>query len=422
MTAHQFPTRPHTTSRSLELKQSILASFVLDTEQARQRLVGFSESDWISVLWWLDISGMALYFLERSQQVGIEDVLPALVRASLSQRLASNRARTRALLEEACALSASFEVAGIPHALLKGITLVPHSVTASTFRAQTDLDFLVPAALAERAAHHIQLRGYTLHAISGSTLEYRAGSPSVPDLDNIYSEHTQRALELHLVHEGHPESQLLARRVALSSAATLIYSLSPEDILVQQALHLLKHLCGEHTRVSWVLEFRRHILSRSDNYSFFQLAASRAAGFPNGHLAMAVALYTVRELFASHGAVLPELWRESALPPRVRLWLERYLRTLLLSDEIGSKLYALLQTQVPRTSSQVKTTGQILLPRTPPAPLLRARPGERFVERCSRYAIEFKYFQLRLRFHIREGIRFAIEATRWNRAVAKGDR
>jgi hypothetical protein len=422
MATYRFPTRPRLTSRSLDLKQSILASFVLDQEQARPRLVGFNEVDWLSILWWLDISGIAIYFLDRVQQIGIEGILPQAVHSSLAQRLENNRSRTQALFDEACALSASFDADGIPYALLKGITLVPHSVPDSALRAQTDLDFLVPARLAERASRHIHLRGYTLYAISGNTLEYRAGSPSIPDLANIYSVHTQRALELHLAPEGLPESQLLERRVELCHAPARIYSLSPEDILVRQALHLLKHLCGEHTRISWVLEFRRHILTRCDAPSFFQRAASCAANSFNGSLAMAVAIWSACELFSDSGVNLPEEWRESAIPPHIKLWLERYLRNLLLSDEIGSKLYALLQTQVPSAPSTVRSTSQILLPRTLPAPIFRSRPGERLTERCSRYAIELSFFQRRLRFHIREGIRFIIEATRWNRAIAKEGR
>jgi hypothetical protein len=419
MAKHGFPTRPRPTSRSLELKQSILAAFVFDAEQTRQRLVGFDEADWLSIFWWLDISGIAIYFLDRTQQIGIESALPQSVHSSLNQRFERNRSRTRALFDEACALSASFEADGIPYALLKGITLVPYSVPDSSLRAQTDLDFLVPATLAERAAHHIHLCGYKLHAISGNTLEYRAGAPSIPDLANIYSADTQRALELHLAPEGLPESQLLERRVELCSMHTRIYSLSPEDILVQQALHLLKHLCGEHTRVSWVLEFHRHLLARRNDSPFIQRAAAHAADSFNGNLAMAIAIWASRELFAEPGVDLPEEWRECALPPRVRLWLERYLRSSLLSDEIGSKLYALLQAQVPCAASHVRTTRQILVPRRLPAPLFRSRPGERFVERRSRYVMEFNFFQRRLYFHIREGIRFIIEATRWNRAVAK---
>ena len=419
MTTHRFLTRPRPTSRSLELKQSILAAFVLDRGQARQGLVGFNEADWLSVLWWLDISGIAIYFLNRAQQIGIESALPQSVRSSLAQRLDRNRSRTQALFDEACALSTSFDEDGIPYALLKGITLVPHSVPDSALRAQTDLDFLVPTSFAERAVHHMRFHGYKLHAISGNTLEYRAGAPSIPNLANIYAVDTQRALELHLAPEGLPESQLLARRVELCSAPTRIYSLSPEDILVQQALHLLKHLCGEHTRVSWVLEFHRHLLARRNDSSFIQRAAAHAANFFNGNLAMAIAIWTSRELFAESGVDLPEEWCESALPPRVRLWLKRYLRSSLLSDEIGSKLYALFQAQVPGATLQGKTTSQILLPRTLPVPIFSSRQGERFKERCSRYAIEFNFFQRRLYFHIREGIRFVIEATRWNRAVAK---
>lgn len=410
------------TLRSLELKESILASFVLERAEARERLVGFDEVDWLSVLWWLDISCIALYFIDRMVTLGLDTLLPYAVHHGLSERLKNNRIRAQALFEESCILTSWFEEAGIPYAVLKGITLVPHSVPASALRVQTDLDLLVAANHAELATHYIHRLGYRLHASSGNTFEYRAGMPSVPDLANLYSVHTQRSLELHVAQTGSVDAGFLDRRVPVVYGSASIYCLSPADILVQQALHLLKHLCGEHTRISWILEFSRHVEFRRNDYTFLRLAERRATDFPNADLAMAISLWLSGDLFSCVDFDLPRQWRNDAIPPRVRLWLERYARSLLLNDAIGSKLYALLREQLPRLGGPARTTRQILWPRAFPGPLLQARPGEGLADRCSRYAVEVNFFMRRLWFHVREGVRFALESSRWNRTVARGGR
>lgn len=87
-----------------------MASFALPCDEARRRLAGFSEGDWQSAMWWLDISGIAIYFLDRIQQFG-EDVVPLPMQQALDQRLTANRVRIRALKEEASTLAAWFNTA-----------------------------------------------------------------------------------------------------------------------------------------------------------------------------------------------------------------------------------------------------------------------------------------------------------------------
>lgn len=422
MPGSRFPARAKSTLRSLALKEAIVASFALDPGQALLRLAGFEEPDWLSILWWLDISGMAIYFHHRAREIGADAVLPRGVDASLAQRLGNNRIRMKALFDESRALAACFESAGVPYALLKGITLAPHSVPESTLRCQTDLDFLIAARHADRAMHSAYRFGYRLHAQSGNTLEFRAGAASLPDLANLYAVQTQRALELHLAPNAAGDFHLLTRRTVRTFGEARIYTLSPADILVQQALHLLKHLCGEHTRLSWVLEFWRHLKNRRSDRAFWQLAQAHAAETAHGNLAMGVGAWVAEELFGGAQAELPAQWRAEALPVRVRLWLERYARNLLLSDTIGNKLYALLCKEVPGATHPARSTGQILLPRVLPAPMFAARSNENHAERRARYRAEARFILWRLWFHLREGARFAIEASRWNRTVARAER
>lgn len=422
MSVSPFPTRIKTTARSAALKQAIVASFALDSHAARMRLASFEKADWLSVLWWLDISGMALYFYRRTVEIGADQLLPPVVTAGLTERLINNQERMQSLRNEAQAFAGWLEGGNVPYALLKGVTLTPHSVQESALRCQTDLDFLVPDRFADQAWHYAQRLRYRLYAKSRNTLEFRAGASRPPDLANIYSVTTQRALELHLAKEGSCEAQLLSRREMRECDGARVYSLSPADILIEQARHLLKHLCSEHTRLSWVLEFWRHVKSSQGDEQFWKTVAFHAPEMTHGDLAMGVAVWLAEDLFGSTLFSLPSQWRRDALPIRVRLWLERYARGLLLSDTIGNKLYALLQNELPSGSHSLRTTRQILLPRVVPAAILDAKPNETYAERSNRYRIEARFILWRLWFHFREGVRLALEVSRWRRAVLRAER
>jgi hypothetical protein len=232
----------------------------------------------------------------------------------------------------------------------------------------------------------------------------------------IYSVHGQRALELH-VHEDH--SELLARRRIRGFGGERLATLSPPDILVQQALHLLKHLCGEHTRLSWVLEFRRHVVARREDSAFWSAAEEIAADTPNGDVAMGVAMWLAEANFGLGAVDIPEQWKVERIPERVLLWLNLYAGELLLGDSVGSKLYALLRKEIPSRAGEHKSIRKILVPSRLPFPITKPSPQEPAGERVARYLIEIRHFVTRLRFHVVEGVRFAVEATRWRREVAK---
>jgi len=417
-----FPMRSRTTAQARELKGAIVAFFGQSQKSTVEGLGRFSEADWRSALWWLDISGMAIYCLDRACQLQmVERLIPPSIAESLKQRLERNRVRIDALHHEARTLAAWFEGGGVPYALLKGMTLVPESVADCALRCQTDLDFLVPRRSAYHAVHYVRRLGYRLYAKSGDTLEFRAGQAGPPDLANMYSVHSQRALELHLICDGPGESNLLRRRVARMFHGTSIETLSPADILVQQALHLLKHLCGEHTRLSWVLEFHRHVQARTDYPEFWSTAQSIASEEWNGDLAMGMALWAAEEMFGKANLQIPQQWRPEVLPARIRLWMERYARELFMSDSIGSKLYGLLRNEVPGHPEDIRKQKilKLIFPLYLPARVMEPKPHERLTERLSRYAVELDYFFRRLSFHILEGIRFGAEAMRWKWAAIR---
>jgi protein involved in polysaccharide export with SLBB domain len=402
----------------MQLKEAIVASFAVAETEVRDLLDRYGQDEWNRVLWWLDISGMALYFLGRIRSAGACASVPPSVLTALEDRQARNSLRNRALMKEASILCGWFNDADLSYALLKGISLAPDSVPDPALRCQADLDFLVPRKALRLARHYVSRLGYVLQADTGRTLELRAGSAGRPNITQIYSVHSQRALELHVT-EDH--CALLARRRTRIVEGIRLESLSPADILVHQATHLLKHFCGEHTRLAWILEYRRHMEARRGDANFWSEVESVAAATRNGDLAMSVALWLSRELFGP-GETTAGTWTETCPPERIKLWLQLYARPSLFSDAIASKRYALLRNELEIAPGGARSVRSIFFPSRLPARIMEPSPNEELKDRLQRYSIEAKHFLTRLRFHVVEGARLAIDSMRWRRAVSGLDK
>jgi len=401
-----------------KLKEAVIASFQGSAPEVASQFLNYSQSDWKAILVWLDISGMALYLLDRIDELGIEDSVPAEILERLQLNLQRNRQRAAALLHEAETVAKQFEQAGIPFALLKGITLTPDSVPKPALRWQIDLDLLIPESDAKAAMDVLRTLDYSLHATCGNTLELRSGSPGKPDLANLYRAHAQKSLELHSLRrqEGLPDR--LTRASARLFEGIKMPALSAADIMVQQAMHLMKHLCGEHTRLSWVLELSRHIRVRENDGPFWNEVRAIAAAEPQADLALAMSLWLADDLFETTPRIAARQWGADRIPDGVLLWLRRYARELLLSDSHASKLYLLLRRQLPNRPD-VKSTARLMIPLCLPARITVPVPGETLAARLTRYRIEAAYSWQRLRFHVFEGLRLGIEALCWEWRMPK---
>src|SRR5262249_3008925 len=96
-----------------------------DASVVRNSVRRFGVEDWKNTLYWLDASGLALYFLTWAKKERVEDAIPTPVWRQLEQRLADNQVKTAFFLDEFYRLNQSFQVAGIQYANLKGPSLVP---------------------------------------------------------------------------------------------------------------------------------------------------------------------------------------------------------------------------------------------------------------------------------------------------------
>jgi hypothetical protein len=400
------------------LKQAVLSSFYEPAPSIQARLREFNARDWRRAKYWLDVSGLALYFLERIEAMNLQSCIPEVLLLQLRTNLEENRQRTAALLDEALNVTHALRRVNVECAVLKGVTFPRESVPDPSFRNQMDLDLLIRQSDVATTKGCLSGFGYALDAASGSTLEFKAGPSGTSSLKNLYQVRPERALEVHVEGDrlnGSPPDRL-ARVEWRIIHGRLLPALSPAELFVTQGRHLFKHICGEYTRACWVLEFWRHICARRDDAGFWSEVERLAAEEPGSALAVGAALLLTSLTFSSH--IPPELarWSMDKLPPGVCLWIHLYGRRILLSDRPGSKLYLLLRKELNSDSAACRSERrQLLLPFHWPQRITRAAENESLFGRTRRSWIQIRFATRRLRFHVGEGCGLAIESLRWQR-------
>jgi len=403
--------------RAARLKEAVLASFHEPAPSVEARLREFAARDWWRAKYWLDVSGLALYFLDRLETLKLQSSVPGPFLLQLRTNLEENRERTTSLFNEAFAVTQAMRQSNIECAVLKGVTLPSESVHDFSLRNQMDLDLLIWESDAKLVEDCLLKFGYSLHAISGDTWEFKAG-PSVSSLKNLYQVRPERAVEVHLLSSRAGKSKLdrLARSEWRFINGHSLPALSLPDLFIQQGQHLFKHMCSEYTRTSWVLEYWRHICSRLDDAKFWRAAERIAADEPGAGMAIGAATLLTSLIFGSCAPHELASWSMNQVPPGVCLWIHLYGRRILLSDRPGSKLYLLLRKEInPASISEKSARRRLLLPFHLPQGITRAAQNEGLPGRIRRYSLQAGFALRRFRFHVAEGLGLAIESLRWQR-------
>ncbi|HEY1578316.1 MAG TPA: SLBB domain-containing protein [Terracidiphilus sp.] len=408
-------------TRLLRLKEAVFASFCEPASSVRARLNEFTTNDWTRAKYWLGVSGLALYFLDRLASLGVEDSIPDSLLTQLRNDLAGNQKRMAWFYEESAAVAQKLGNLGIDFAFLKGLTLPSESVTERALRDQTDIDIMVRERNVRAVEASLNQLGYKLDAVSGSTWEFKGGSSAIFTFKHLYEIPGERAIEVHLLadQDGQLASDRLTRAEQRCSRGRMLASLAPADVFVQQAQHLFKHMCGEFTRASWVLEYWRHACAHRDDTAFWGEVERLAACEPGAGVAIGAATQLATLAF---GTFVPEAlrcWSMDQLSPAIGLWIQLYGPRLLLSDPPGNKLYLLLRKQLHSDSKTGRNERmRLLFPFHLPRRITRAQTDESPGARLRRYKSEVLFSIYRFRFHLAEGVRLAIEAPRWERRVA----
>lgn len=398
------------------------AAFLIFCDTPPQRCASLnilSSRQWRSLLRWLDYSGLALYFLDRMQELRLIRWIPTAVLAQLRHKQAENTERTRAMIRETIAIHTCFQQAHILHAVLKGFSLSPLAAPRPELRSQFDLDFLVAEPDTPEASRILERRGYRLYAASGRTREFKFNEKPGITLKELYKNLASFTVELHseLAHETHGSALRRSNRQQIFGASIPV--LSPVDLLLGQGQHAFKHLCGEFTRASHLVEFRRHVLTRYKDNAFWADLRARGEETSGASLALGTVILLITGIMGEFAPDALTSWTVGRLPRSVRLWVELYGRRVVFGSIPGSKLYLLLQSRLeqqdPTASLSVRRK---LFPLRLPLPVIRAFPNETLAFKFNRHRMQLQHLLSRLSFHVVEGIRYAWHAYRWRQLLS----
>ncbi len=380
------------------------------------RMLTLSKKEWRDLLHWLDLSGLALYFINRLAELDLCDLLPPDVFTRLHLNLIDNIQRTQGMISESIAIQQEFQRTGLKYANLKGLSLCPSSVPKPEVRLQFDLDFLVAAKCAPDARRILERRGYRLYAMNGRSWEFKFNERPGVNLKDVYRDFQSYAVELKVESSVPGIPSLLERLEWRELQGMSMPSLSPVDLLLCQGLHVFKHICGESSRTAHLLEFRRHVLNRRDDNAYWHELEVAAKDDPRASLGLGVVTLLITHVMGEFAPEAFTKWTVDGLSHPVRLWVEMYGHRVALGSFPGNKLYLLLQKELEFAGIPAKRSlRHALLPSRLPYPVIRAFPNEAFPVRIRRYHMHLQLILQRLRFHIVEGFRFALESRRWRR-------
>jgi hypothetical protein len=395
---------------------AVLLTFCDPLPEQCLRMLTLSSIEWGKLLSWLDISGLALYFLSRLVELDLCDLLPPAVYTRLHLNLIDNSERTRGMISESMGIQEEFQRSGLSYAILKGLSLWPSSVPEPELRVQFDLDFLISQRSAREARKLLERRGYRLYAVSGRSWEFKLNERPGVSLKDLYKHMRSYAVELHVdsgvPHSPSPLDRLEWRELYGMSMPVL----SPVDLFVGQGLHAYKHICGEFSRASHLLEFRRHVLIRREDKEFWTELEWTARENPHASIGLGVVTLLIARVMGDFAPESLTRWTVDRLPQPVRLWVEMYGHRAVLGSFPGSKVHRLLQRELQFAGiSGKRSARRSLLPSRFPPMVIRAFPNERLSVRLRRYSMQLQLIIGRMRFHIVEGLRFALESRRWRR-------
>ena len=399
-------------SAKQRIREMVLRTFSETPDHGIEHLSRLSPTEWKRLLPWLDVSGLALYLLERLSFLGKHEILPFDIAERLQQNQNDNIQRTRGMIEESIAIQLAFQRTGLSYAVMKGISLSPWSVPRPELRHQFDLDYLIDESSAPLARKLLEQRGYHLFAISGRSWEFKIHETPFVSAKDLYKDLAYRGVELHL-EPSLPDSRLNRAEYRQMYGITMPV-FCPVDLFLGQAMHAFKDVSSAFFRASHLLEFYRHVLVRRNDHRFWDEVRQTVESVPRIRLGLGIMIDLITLLLDDFAPESLTSWTVDQLPPPLRLWIDLYGHRTAFSNPPGSKLYLFLQRELEfQGISGTRSMHHSLLPLRLPPPVIHGLPDESFLLRLGRYRVQIRFVLSRLRFHIAEGFRYIVESRRW---------
>lgn len=391
--------------------------------------------DWKYALKWLDLSGLALYFLQRVSENNALSRLPRDIAEELERRRSENEMRTAAMRETFGVVNRAFENAHVPYTVLKGFSLVPDYCPEASLRTQADFDYLIENESLEQAQSVLARLGYVLKGQEKEDeLFFWIPKSGPSDSHNQYSPRTPWILELHLACWDQKVLPLpgIARRefvdgMTMRQCNGLRFaSLGAREMFLAQVLHVFRHLLDGWIKLAWLFELGYFLTAHAADGTFWSEFSLLIDREPQLAEVTAMVCRMSEELFHASTPPLIQEWKRE-IRPLACLWLEKYSREFLfqniprfdLTFTSSSKLVFLLQEQyLPDAQTSANLRGRLLFPwhRLRRGNLLRTEPKASLRKRATRKARRLGY---RVLYHLGANIRYWWELPRWRRLVKR---
>jgi len=316
-------------------------SFSGDSHKSASEFETFSRREWERASSWLDVAGLAFYFLQKLKTTNSVGHVPSWILSRLEQNFEANRQRVDYMSRRFAVLNRKFSDAGVRYLVLKGHSLVPQFCPDTLLRYQGDFDYLVDDQSLAAAQQVLLEAGYrSKHSPSSQEFVFvlqEMGDPS-RRADEYYAR-TPHGVELHLDIwdsdlDGVPQIPKLfsvERAIVRHSNGFAFPALADEDAFLLQVLHTCHHLFSQWVRMSCLLEIGYFLHHRASDVELWNRIERRVSD--NWVLREFVVVVTelVAKLFA---APVPELVRDwgSAIRPGTRVWIENYARYWALGE------------------------------------------------------------------------------------------
>lgn len=388
----------------------------------------FSRRDWETSLEWLHLSGIALTFWDRLQNLGAEDVVPASVGASLAAVFAEHRLRVAAMAQEFDSLNRQFESAGIAYAVWKGFALIPEFYPDASLRPTYDYDYLVTAETHPLAQQVLIAAGYVCKRDNNAMRHLTFALPALASNSwnmpgSLYAATFPRKVELHQrlwfdeafnIPLQVPE-RILDRKVRRTWQGVSFYSLGQEDALLFQALHAFQHILHNWCRLGWLWEIAHFLEHRSRDTSFWTRFYIHLEG--NKQLSEIVSMVFMLAAALFH-APLPTPTNErvrGAMRGQVSLWVDQYGLSSALDNFAENKYTLFLYREFVRDKATWRKIqrGRLLPLRRP-----NRVAGARNTNTSNPLRTIWKqgwYVMQRLAHHSVSGAAYLWESARWQR-------